>query len=291
MPFEHLFFEGTPVEPVVPRVRSRAVDRFATATAKPEPVDGFVGELLRHARLPAVSYRRPALHRRTAACLRFLGAATAEEAVRRIAADPALVQSTLNVALLGVTEFFRDRCVFERLESEVLPELWSRHERLRIWSAACSGGHELYSVAMLLAEAGRLGAVELWGTDCRAAAVEQARCGSFEYEAVSRLELRWRDRYFTRCGRLGRVNEALRSATRWKTADLLSTVEPGPWHLILWRNMAIYLESAAADELWHRLVAQLAPGGYVMCGKADHPPAGLPLARVGRCFYQKRAAA
>jgi len=53
------------------------------------------------------------------------------------------------------SEFFRDRPVFERLVEEVLPEL--ARERagapVRVWNAACGAGQEIYSLAMMLADA------------------------------------------------------------------------------------------------------------------------------------------
>ena len=59
-----------------------------------------------------------------------------------------------------------------------------------------------------------------------------------------------------------------------------------PWDLVLWRNMAIYLEPAAAEKLWEAIVAELRPGAYVVAGKADHPPRGS-LERVAACVYRK----
>ncbi|ACB76853.1 CheR family methyltransferase [Opitutus terrae] len=286
MQFEHLFFEGIAT---APRRKSGCRTRALVRPGGDEPaeqVSGFIAALLQRANLSAASYRGPALHRRTAACLRFLGVASADEGLRRIECDPRLTQSALSVALLGVTEFFRDQAVFERLGSAVLPELLARRGRIRVWSAACSSGHELYSVAMLLAELGRLADAELLGTDCRADAIEQARAGAFDWEAVASLAPFRRERYFTRYGNSGLINADLRWATEWRQADLLAGVERGPWDLILWRNMAIYLEEAPAEEVWARLTRELAPGGLIVCGKADHPPAGLPLERIARCFYQ-----
>jgi chemotaxis protein methyltransferase CheR/two-component system CheB/CheR fusion protein len=79
----------------------------------------------------------------------------------------------------------------------------------------------------------------------------------------------------------------LRRATRWKVANLFDGPERGPWHLILWRNMAIYLEPAVAEDVWRRLCAELVPGGFLVAGKADYAPHGLPLVRVGNCLYRK----
>ena len=79
----------------------------------------------------------------------------------------------------------------------------------------------------------------------------------------------------------------LRAATRWKQANLLHSPEPGPWDLILWRNMAIYLKPEVVGTIWQQLCDRLSPGGYLVTGKAEHPPAPLGLERVAKCVYRK----
>jgi chemotaxis methyl-accepting protein methylase len=209
------------------------------------------------------------------------------DAARTIAARPELVPGVLSVVLLGVTEFFRDREVFEQLRLRALPQLVSLEKHLRIWSAACSEGHELYSVAMLLEETGYLDRCELLGTDCRSEAIEQARQGVFVHEALNRVAPACRQRYFTMRGAAAAIDWNLRIRPSWRVADLFERVEPGPWHLILWRNMAIYLAADAAETLWSRICDELAPGGFLVTGKADYPPTRLPLRRVSACLYQK----
>lgn len=218
----------------------------------------------------------------------MLRAADAAEASQAIAARPETVPRLLSLVLLGVTDFFRDRGVFEVLQREVLPELCSRHGRLRVWSAACSSGAELYSVAMILARSGRLSECELLGTDCRAEAVDEARGGVFRAEDVERMEGSWREMFFQAKGGVATIDPRLKRATRWKMANLFGAIERGPWHLILWRNMAIYLEKERAEEIWMRLFDQLAPGGFLVAGKADHPPKWLELTRVAPCVYRRR---
>lgn len=209
-----------------------------------------------------------------------------EQARRRIEADPELAQAALNVVLLGVTGFFRDRAVFEQLAREVLPSLCARRARLRVWSAACSGGHELYSVAMTLADLGRLEGCELLGTDCREEAIAGARLGRFTLAEVAALPSTVCARYVGFAGAQAWIGAELRRATRWKVADLCNGVEAGPWDLLLWRNMAIYLGSEASTSIWRALCDELSPGGYIVSGKADHLPPGLPLRRVSSCIFQ-----
>lgn len=293
MKFEHLYFHGTPT--ANGRGTGSWVREWRPAKAKVERAasggeadEAFFEGLMGRAELPVAAYRRRALARRLPACLRMLRVTDVAEATRAIAAQPEATKRLLNVVLLGVTDFFRDRPVFEQLQRGVLPELWARHGRLRVWSAACSNGAELYSVAMLLARAGRLADCELLGTDCRADAIEEARRGVFRGEELARMEQEWREVFFEITGEIGTIDPLLRQATRWKVGNLFGAMERGPWHLILWRNMAIYLENERAEEIWTRLFDQLAPGGFLVAGKADHPPKWLRLTRVAPCIYRKR---
>lgn len=239
-------------------------------------------------KLPPDTYRHQYLQRRVPACLRILGARDLAAGLQKIKEQPDVAARMVGAVLLGVTEFYRDEPVFQHLQEQVLPKWQGAAERLRIWSAACSEGQEVYSVALLLAECGLLDKAELLGTDYRQEAIIKARAGRFCAEGAGRL-----DRGITRCyvtsGKSELwMDETLRKAICWKQADLFAGVEAGPWHLILWRNMAIYLERPAADELWRKLVAELKPGGYLITGKADYPSAGLGLVRIANCIYQKK---
>jgi chemotaxis methyl-accepting protein methylase len=249
--------------------------------------DDFFRTLFGLTELPVSSYRSSALVRRIPACLRFLRATDAEHALSKISQDPLLAAAALNVVLLGVTDFFRDDSVFDCLRRNVLPMLLERHSRLRIWSAACSEGHELYSIAMLVAEAGRLAECDFVGSDCREEAIYLAGSGNFPLSSLTRIDQGLRQKYFTTSVGSAVIDATLRDRTTWIVADLLQEVQTGPWHMILWRNMAIYLEPAAAEEIWQRLCDKLEPGGFLVGGKADHPPKWLPLRRVGPCIYQK----
>jgi chemotaxis methyl-accepting protein methylase len=287
MQSNYLFFEGTAPQ------RSPRFDRSAVrANVKRIPVTAtdpgeFFKTLFNLAELPVSAYRSSALARRIPACLRYLRAKDAEHASSKISENPQLATAALNVVLLGVTDFFRDDSVFDYLRSNVLPLLLDRQGKLRIWSAACSEGHELYSVAMLVAEAGRLAECDFVGTDCRKEAIDLAGSGNFSIGSLDRVNHAWRRKYFTTSASSAVINASLRARTTWIVADLLREVQAGPWHMILWRNMAIYLETTAAEEIWRRLCDKLEPGGFLVGGKADHPPKWLPLRRVGPCIYQK----
>lgn len=275
----------------------RAVARLRPVPAAPvrpplsperDAEQAFLVTLLGPAGLRLDDYRPGALLRRIPACLRRLGVKSLDAASHKLADRPALAGELLDIVLLGVTEFCRDPAVFAHLREHVLPQLGRAPHAPRIWSAACSEGQELYSVAACLAELDLLERCELLGTDCRPEAIARARAGEYALEAAAKPPAAWqRAHLFPAAGR-ARIHPRLRTAVTWRVADLLTGVETGPWDLILCRNMAIYLEPDVTTALWRRLASQLAPGGWLVTGKAENPIPSAPLERVGPCLYRLR---
>jgi chemotaxis methyl-accepting protein methylase len=316
--------------------KSRKIDAARQVGDLPRPPptvaepDCLARWIIARAGLDAGLYRHQPLERRLPACLRMLKAPSAAAARRLLERRPELLPAATSALLIGVTEFFRDAEVFDCVGGEVLPKLARRRGPLRVWSAACASGDELYSLAILLAEAGLLARSFLLGTDCRPEAIEQARAAVYPASALRALAPALREKYFEPMRRLpspfgrgaggegraaawrstercfgrsphpnplpkGEGTEAdlwrpirtLRRQTHWKPSDVARKTEPGPWDMILWRNLAIYLNSAPAVAIWARLADALAPGGYLIVGKAEQPPAGLGLSAIYRCIYRR----
>jgi chemotaxis protein methyltransferase CheR len=283
----YLHFEGISTE----RPPVRQIPRFRSAAGSTVPPDqhvvhGFFLDLFERAGISASAYRSSALSRRTAACLRFLRANDLEGARRKLEQQPELAAAAVNIILLGVTEFCRDPLVFKHLGEEIATTWQLLDHPPRVWSAACSDGRELLTAGILLSEAGLLAGAELLGTDCRPEAIDFARAARYPSTTLDKVEASWRN-HFVHSEDGVSPHDALRRVMRWKRADVLKSAEPGPWNLILWRNMAIYLEPSAATPVWHNLFAALAPGGYLVTGKADNPPPCLPLRKVAPCIFRK----
>jgi chemotaxis protein methyltransferase CheR len=294
-PFRHIEFSGRPgaaralyLRPPR-RVLRPPIQRDDAEAVSPEEQD-FFNWLLAQAGLAGHRYRSRPLHRRLAACLRAIQARSVDEAMRKLQREPWRLPAAVSAAVLGVTAFFRDGPVFEQLHAVVLPELLRSHRAIRVWSAACSDGAELYSVAMLLAELGALHRAMLLGTDCRNSAVETARRGEYDGAAATAVETDLLDRYSEAlpAGRRRRLLPLLRSACQWRAEDVFACTDVATWDLILCRNLAIYLEPVASAELWTSLTRALRPGGYLVMGKAERPCRDLPLARVGACIYRRQ---
>jgi len=243
--------------------------------------------LFQQAGLDIDDYRFETIKRRIPACIRALRVGSLSAVRAAVQAQPELLKTVLGTLVIGVTGFFRDPAVFDVLAQSVVPRLLSQKNGPRIWSAGCSDGPELYSVAMLVAERGGLQRSTLLGSDCRPDALARAREGRYEPCALKNLPQAFLPRYFQAEGVEWRVHPYLRAITQWRAGNALTTQEPGAWNLILCRNMSIYLQSGAAVRLWGLLENCLAPGGYLVLGKAERPHGCTGLTQVAPCVYRR----
>src|SRR5262245_61435439 len=88
------------------------------------------------------------------------------------------------------TRFFRDKPQFAKLHT-ILPDALKRrgHERVRVWSAACSTGQEPYSIAMIVEELRSEGvnaAVEIIASDLSERLLDKARAGLYTQFEIQR---------------------------------------------------------------------------------------------------------
>src|SRR3954464_13524484 len=194
----------------------------------------FIQWLFSRAGLDPGAYREETLVRRLPACLRLLRAPSLAHARRLLEENPALTAPSMSVMLVGVTAFFRDPDVFDWLGREAWPAARDgARNGLYAWSVGCSDGAELHSLAMLFAEKGNLADSYLLGTDCRPEAIERARAGLYDAEAVKGVPGDMLHRYFTPEEGRWRVVPQVRTTIRWAVSDLLKSIEPGAWDLIL----------------------------------------------------------
>jgi chemotaxis protein methyltransferase CheR len=293
--YQHLVFKGVQRHGVVRRPAPRRVMpvtplNLPRAESEIERISPSALFLLRRifelAGLDMGRYRLAPLTRRLPACLRAVGAATPEAAAEIVSRDPARLMAAVNALVLGVTEFFRDGPVFEQLRDEVIPRLLARTSHPRVWSAGCSDGSELYSLAMLFAEQGALEGAEFHGTDCRPAAIATARAGSYSPQMLAGVPADLVEKYCYTREKSCMICMDLKAAVRWEVADVFADAAMGRWDLIVCRNLAIYLHAAAAHALWKKLAQALSPGAVLVVGKAERPVVS-GLQRLAPCIFVK----
>lgn len=235
---------------------------------------------------------------RLQAVMRRFGFRSLAELVEELPHDSAALSIAVTGAMtVGDTVFFRDANVFVALRDVVLPALIARRaaeKKLNIWCAACAGGQEVYSLAILLADFGLTAAgwtISLSGTDLRADAIEAARVGLYrDEELASGVSVRHRNSYFIRKGDGWQVCELLRNACVFNVCNLLQPFDAhaAACDLIMCRNVLMYFDSPSRSSVVRRLTKCLHSGGVLVLGAGEMLPAGeflhsLPLSAPG--FY------
>jgi chemotaxis methyl-accepting protein methylase len=284
----HVQFAGIPVRrgarPGGPRSPAPLP---AIADASPSLPSAFPAFVLTRGNLDPGDYRRASLERRLGACLRALKAQSIPDAYARLREAPGLLPHAVSALLIGVSSFFRDAGAFETLRSLVLPALAERPAPLRVWSVGCSTGEELYSIAILFADAGLLDRVTLLGIDCREDALAVARGGAYADDVLKGLDETIRARHFRRTGSGWQVAEGLRARTEWRCGDATRELPEGRADLVLCRNLLIYLQPPAVERLLGGLRDRLTAGGFLVLGEAERPGGALGFEPVGRSVYRR----
>lgn len=244
--------------------------------------------------------RRPFVEARLTALLCDLGGPS-EGLITRLRAPggAALRRRVVEAALVTETRFFRDQAPFEALREVILPRLAERREpgeRLAFWSAGCSTGQELYSLAMLIDHGHRRlfdGPVELAGFDVSRSALARAEAGSYSALEIGRgLPESFRERYARREGERYVLRPELRRRLRFQELHLAR-----PWpalglaDVILLRNVLIYFDAPTRAAVLSRVRSRLKPGGVLILGTAEAPSAvdgGFETVHRGRAVWYRR---
>jgi len=224
------------------------------------------------------SYKERCLRRRIAVRMRAHGVHTYDDYARVLDRDETEYERLLDALTINVTRLFRNREVFAVLESRVIPEIWEwPARRLRVWSAGCASGEEVYSVAALLhRHAARRGAasalarVDVLGTDVHGPSLEAAAEGRYAESMFEEVPPDVRAAYFSSGEPPYRVSPELRRLVRFEANDLLRDRAPATdFALILCRNVLIYFDRASQERLFEHFHAALAPGGFLVLGMVE----------------------
>jgi len=191
--------------------------------------------------------------------------------------EPSLSQQVVEALLNNETYFFRDRAPFDLLARYALPELFQRHQKnrhIRIWSAGCSTGQEVYSLAMLFAEdpdKWRGWTIDLLGSDVSTHCIDRARLGTYsQFEVQRGLGVNQMIKWFEETADGWRAVEALRRPVRFQVHNLLEPApHPGGFDIVLCRNVMLYLSPEKRALAFERLAGAMSDDGWLMLGAGE----------------------
>lgn len=223
-------------------------------------------------------YRDKCLRRRLMVRMRACGVRTPEEYASVLDRVPDEYTRLLDALTINVTKFFRNPETWAAVEAKVLPELFRRPGPIRVWSAGSSSGEEPYTLALLMLEwasahaaRARLRRVTIVGTDIDAESLAVAERAEYLEAALSETPPDVRERWFEG-GTPYRLRPAARALVRFQRSDLLTDPPPFRAHLIVCRNVIIYLGRGAQAQVYRTFVDALEPGGFLVLGRVETLP-------------------
>jgi len=189
--------------------------------------------------------------------------------------DSSELQTMVDLLTTNETYFFREADHFDTLRNRILPELDQSRE-LKFWSAACSSGEEVYTLAMVLADAlGEKAGWSIFGSDISTEVVARARRAVYPMAAAEKIPRDYLRRFCLEGigSQQGRflVDRVLRQRTRFDTVNLNASDwrPPGRFDVIFLRNIMIYFNAATKQQLAERLAGALNPGGWLIVGHSE----------------------
>ena len=183
---------------------------------------------------------------------------------------------------ITVSRFYRDREVFDALADAVLPRLAALalangESALRCWSAGCAAGEEPYTLAIIWERCMQIRFPQLTfsvtATDADAAQLCRARQGCYAHSSLKELPAHWLAQAFVHTENGYCIRSEHRAHVSFLAQDIRTTMPPGPFHLVLCRNLAFtYFDQALQEAVLAGIVGRLCAAGVLVIGMHERLP-------------------
>lgn len=194
----------------------------------------------------------------------------------KLDADELFFNLFLEEITVNVTEMFRDPDFYNVLRTDVIPQL-STYPFIRIWHAGCSTGEEVYSMAILLKEAGLLERSLLYATDINQNVLEKATSLKFPLEMKEIYSENYINsgggcnfqNYYTLEKNHFVFNEEFRNRIVFSPHNLVLDRSFNEFNLILCRNVLIYFNRDLQNRVITLFSESLSPLGFLALGNKE----------------------
>jgi chemotaxis protein methyltransferase CheR len=228
-------------------------------------------------------YKESSLKRRIERRLRATKTESYQQYIEVLDTDPSEYTRLIGNLTIKVTEFFRNPQAWQVIRNKILPEIVSeKTERgnidegtnpvLRIWSAGCATGQEVYSGAILvdqlLGERKNELEVNIWGTDIDKESLLKARQAEYKSNIVKEIPQDILNKYFNFHGDFT-PKPFIRDWVYFKSHDLVLDEPLKHIDMIICRNVIIYFEKPLQEKVFMNFYTSLNKKGYLFLGKAE----------------------
>jgi chemotaxis protein methyltransferase CheR len=217
------------------------------------------------------SYAKASLRRRILCVVQEQGVETISGLQEKLLHYPDLLRSFISTLSVHVTSLFRDPEFYISLREKVVPMLRT-YPFVRVWVAGCATGEEVYSLAILLHEAGLDDRVRIYATDISDDLLERAKLGAFP---LARMKLYTQNyqrasgkrdfsSYYRVRGDSVYMDDALKKSLVFSQHNLAADAAFNEFQLVFCRNVMIYFDQELRQRV-HRLFYDSLSNFGVIC--------------------------
>nr|WP_092074616.1 protein-glutamate O-methyltransferase CheR [Dendrosporobacter quercicolus]NSL47575.1 protein-glutamate O-methyltransferase CheR [Dendrosporobacter quercicolus DSM 1736]SDN05590.1 MCP methyltransferase, CheR-type [Dendrosporobacter quercicolus] len=230
--------------------------------------------------------RRRILHRISAERL-----STISGLQEKIFHDSGVVARLVADLSINVTEMFRNPDFFQAVRTKIIPKIRDYPE-IRIWHAGCSSGEEVFSMAILLYEAGIYHKTRLYATDICEQALQKARQGIIPLERMKIYTKNYHkaggicafSEYYTVRNKTVFFSSELKNNVIFAQHNLATDHSFNKFHIIICRNVIIYFNKVLQERVYHLFHNSLSVPGFLGLGEKE----GLQYSGIA-CYYHEVA--
>ncbi len=221
------------------------------------------------------------VERRLRERLRDLGIADFAEYYRYLQYHPRAereLEAAAEVLTTNETYFFREAFQLRAFTDEILPVVKARarargSKRLDVWSAGCSSGEEVYTIAMLVDATGLFEGwdVRVFGNDISRRVLNKARDATYS-SASFRAMIPEYERYFIDTDEGRQVHPRIRAMCHFGHLNLMNQRRAaivGRVDVTFCRNVLIYFDDASRRKVLETIYERLNRGGYLLLGHSE----------------------
>lgn len=241
-----------------------------------QQLDELISDLAQDHGYDFSGYSRASLMRRVRRLLLLDNFVSFSEFRYKVKRDDTYLKRFVEEITVNVTEMFRDPEFYKLLRQEIFQQIAAK-PFIRIWHAGCATGEEVYSVAILLQEAGLLHKSILYATDINPDVLERGRSGIFPLSQMKQYSENYIasggqqdfSAYYTAKYDRAIFQEFLRQKIVWANHNLVSDSSFNEFQLILCRNVLIYFDKELQQRVLTLFDTSLEQLGFLALGAKE----------------------
>lgn len=235
------------------------------------------------------AYKEKQLQRRITTIMKSSGAENLKAYAKLINKDEAIRKTFLDYITINVTEFYRNKDLFEEFQNILIKTLIPRFKDVNIWSAACSNGSEPYTLAMILEKNNMRPRNKILATDLDDGILKKAELGIYKEQELKNIGKEDLNKYFTLNNGNFHINDKIKDMVSFKKHDLIVDNYKKGFHVIVCRNVTIYFKNEAKDDIYRKMHDSLVPGGVFFIGATEsiYNPTEFGFKKLSTFIYEK----